>query len=124
MPLSAVLPAAGLNVRQSSLPGGGDPQFFHNPAYGSAITPSGQAHCEFGQQGYKSAANPFTDFKNVNYKHVVNDPWHSEGPPSGPTYKRLDDNGKGTGGLNPDHVPPGETFTAQPGGIGAQVPRP
>jgi len=119
----AVLPAAGLKVRPSSLPQGGDPQFFHSPAYGSAITPTGQADCELGQQGYPNAANPFTQLKNVNYRHVVNDPNHSEGPPSGPTYQRLDDNGKGLG-LNPDHVPPGETFTAQPGGIGAQVPRP
>ncbi len=120
----AVLPAAGLQVRPSNLPGGGDPQFFHNPAYGNAVRPDGTADCELGQQGYPNGANPFTDLKNVNYKHVVNDADHGEGSPSGPTYKRLDDNGKGTGGLNPGHVPPGETFTDQPGGSGAKVPRP
>jgi ABC-type transporter Mla subunit MlaD len=114
----AVLPAAGLQVTPD-----GDPEFFHSPAYGSAITPSGQADCELGQQGYPNGANPYTTLNNVNYKHVVNDAWHSEGPPSGPTYQRLDSNGKGVG-LNPDHVPAGETFTAQPGGIGPQAPRP
>ena len=120
----AVLPAAGLQVRRPGLPGSGDPQFFHNPAYGNAIRPDGTADCELGQQGYGNGANPYTELKNPNYKHVVNDADHNEGPPSGPTYKRLDDNGKGTGGLNPSHVPPGETFSDQPGGTGAKVPRP
>ncbi|HEY3190720.1 MAG TPA: MlaD family protein [Solirubrobacteraceae bacterium] len=116
----AVLPAAGLRLRRDD----NDPQFFHNPAYGNAVRPDGTADCELGQQGYGNAANPYTELKNVNYQHVVNDADHSEGPPSGPTYKRLDASGKGEGGLNPARVPPGETFTDQPGGTGAQVPRP
>jgi len=115
----AVLPAAGLNVSN------GDPQFLHSPAYPSAINPQGQADCEAGQQGYPNGANKYSDFKNPNYKHVVADPDHQEGPPSGPTYKRLDTNGKGEGGLNPDRVPPGETFDYKPDGpIAAQVAQP
>jgi len=113
----AVLPAAGLQIRD------GDPQFMHSPAYPSAITSDGAADCEAGQQGYPNAANKFTEFKNPNYQHVVEDPNHSEGSPSGPTYRRLDDQGKGDG-LNPDHVPAGETFSAQPGGSGAKVATP
>ena len=38
----------------------------------------------------------------------------------GPTYAHFDRNGKGVG-LNPDHVPAGETFTDRPGGHGADI---
>ncbi|HEY3019583.1 MAG TPA: MlaD family protein [Solirubrobacteraceae bacterium] len=113
----AVLPAAGLKIQS------GDPQFMHSPAYPSAIGSDGSADCEAGQQGYPSAGNRFTELNHVNYKHVVEDPGHSEAPASGPTYRRLDAEGKGEG-LNPDHVPAGETFTAQPGGTGAKVATP
>src|SRR3954454_2144007 len=110
----AVLAAGGRRGPPPNLPGGGDPQFFHNNFGGSAVRPDGRADCEGGQQGYESAGNPYTDLNNVNYRHVFNDPIHSRAA-AGPTYRRLDDNGKGTGGLNPDHLPPGETFSFQPG---------
>jgi virulence factor Mce-like protein len=118
--MGAVLPAAGYNVRHV---GNNDPQFLHIAAYGSAISADGRADCEPGQQGYPSAANKYTQFRGVNYQHIVADPGHSDDL-SGPHYKRFDINGKGEGGLGPDRVPAGETFTAQPGGKGAQVPTP
>jgi|tagenome__1003787_1003787.scaffolds.fasta_scaffold20973295_2 ABC-type transporter Mla subunit MlaD len=114
----AVLPAAGLGIVS------GDPQFLHSPAYPSAIAPDGSADCEAGQQGYPNAANKFTDLKHVNYQHVVADPNHQEGPPSGPTYKRMNADGKGEGGLGPARVPNGETFSYKPDGNGAQVAMP
>ena len=108
----AVLPAAGLGVRSDSIP-----QFLHSAAYGNALGPNGHADCEGGQQGYPSAGNPWTEFKNPNYKHVVNDAPHDR-ENSGPTYRRYKANGKpdDNGALNPDTPPPGETYTNQPGG--------
>jgi virulence factor Mce-like protein len=111
----AVLPAAGLNVR-----GNGDPQFLHSAAYGNAIGPDGKADCEGGQQGYPAAGNPFTDFRNPNYRHVVNDAPHDR-ENSGPTYKLFDVNGHGFGGLNPNEPPAGQTFTNQPGGTAPKI---
>jgi virulence factor Mce-like protein len=116
--MGAVLPAAGMGVPQ-----GTNPEFFHSPTYSAAVTPDGRADCEAGQQGYASAANRFTEYKHVNYQHLVEDPDHAR-TASGPHFKRYDINGKGEGGLGPDRVPPGETFDAQPGGTGAQVPTP
>ena len=42
---------------------------------------------------------------------------------SGPTYAQYDREGKGVG-LNPEHVPAGETFTDRPGGHGVDIARP
>ncbi len=39
----------------------------------------------------------------------------------GPTYAKLNKEGRGVG-LGPAAVPAGETFTARPGGMGADVP--
>jgi len=41
----------------------------------------------------------------------------------GPTYAQYDREGKGVG-LNPQHVPAGETFTDRPGGHGVDIARP
>jgi hypothetical protein len=43
--------------------------------------------------------------------------------PIGPTFRQFDRNGHGVG-LNPDTVPPGETFTSRPGGRGVDTPLP
>ena len=108
--MGAVLPAAGLNVQ-----GNGDPQFLHSAEYANAMGRNGQADCEGGQQGYPSAGNPWTELTNPNYRHVVNDaPHYREN--SGPTYRMFDNNGKGTGGLNPNTPPPGETYSADANG--------
>jgi hypothetical protein len=99
----------------------GVPQFLHGNFYGEAITPSGQASCAAGQQGYMYGWNPSRD------KGVAHDPYRRvvvDHPPSaalGPTYAMLDKESHGVG-LGPAAVPPGETFTARPGGLGADVP--
>jgi virulence factor Mce-like protein len=110
---------------EGALPGNAD-QWVHNNVYGPAIGPDGQADCGAGQTGYIQAYNPLRD------KSVKGDPYQGAvterfplGPPArdlGPTYARFDRNGKGVG-LNPDHVPAGETFTDRPGGHGADIAR-
>jgi virulence factor Mce-like protein len=110
-------PAAGLNVAPGNVP-----QYLHLPTYGRAVDDQGNADCEIGQQGYMRGANPFTQMKDPHYQRVVFDPQHSQ-TNEGPTYKTFDDQGKGHG-LNPSKVPAGETFTAQPGGLGQTVERP
>jgi virulence factor Mce-like protein len=110
--MGAVLPAAGMNVN-----GDGDPQFLHSAAYGNALGPDGHADCEGGQQGYPSAGNRWTTFRDPNYQHVVNDAPHDR-EDSGPTYKKFRADGKPDdgGALNPDTPAPGQTYTNQPGG--------
>jgi len=108
----AVLPAAGKN-----LAGDGDAQFLHSAAYGNAIGKDGHADCEGGQQGYPNAGNPWTEFSDPNYKHIVNDAPHDR-ENSGPTYRTYKADGKPDdgGALNPDTPPAGQTWTNQPGG--------
>ena len=111
---------------KGELPGNAK-QWVHNNVYGPAIGPQGQADCGAGQTGYIQAYNPLRD------KSVKGDPYQGAvterfplGPPArdlGPTYAHFDRNGRGSG-LNPSHVPAGETFTDRPGGHGADIARP
>jgi virulence factor Mce-like protein len=112
----AVLPAAGFGVRRAS---DNDPQFLHVAANAAAVTPDGRADCEAGQQGYPTAGNSLTPFKDPNYQHVVADVNHTKDV-SGPHYQRFDENGKGIG-LGPARVPSGQTFTDQPGGTAPPI---
>src|SRR3954453_1985224 len=48
--------ANGMNTLPNN---GGAKQFLHNNFYGDAVTPSGQANCTIGQQGYVYSANPY-----------------------------------------------------------------
>jgi hypothetical protein len=110
---------------KGALPGNAD-QWVHNNVYGPAIGPNGQADCGAGQTGYIQAYNPLRDksVKGDPYQGVVSERFPL-GPPArdlGPTYAKFDRNGKGVG-LNPDHVPAGETFTDRPGGLGADIAR-
>jgi hypothetical protein len=86
------------------------------PANANAIAPDGAADCEGGQQGYPNAGNPFTQLQDKNYKHVVVDVDHDE-TVEGPTYDRLDANGKGVG-FGAARVPEGFTFAPKPDGKG------
>ena len=106
----------------SSVPTATEEQL-HQNFYGAAVDDNGNANCEAGQQGYTARGNPYRDRSGGDpYKNVVVDhPANPNGIRVGPTFKRLDRNGRGVG-LNPDHVPAGETFTARPGGIGADTP--
>jgi virulence factor Mce-like protein len=112
--------ANGKNVESTS--NGGVPQYLHNNFYGDAVTPSGQANCTVGQQGYVYSSNPYDPTPDHHYKRAsVDHPFQDE--PIGPTYAQFDDNGHGIG-LNPTQVPPGETFTSRPGGRGVDTPLP
>jgi virulence factor Mce-like protein len=96
-------------------------QYVHGNFYGGAITDKGDASCEAGQQGYMQRGNPYRDrtLPGDPYENVVVDhPINPNGIRLGPTFKKLDKQGKGSG-LNPDHVPAGQTFTSRPGGLGA-----
>ncbi|MEA2360063.1 MAG: phospholipid/cholesterol/gamma-HCH transport system substrate-binding protein [Solirubrobacteraceae bacterium] len=108
---------------QGAGPGTAD-EFLHANFYGSAVDGSGNAQCGAGQTGYIQAYNPFRD-RNVQgdpYQGAVTDPFPSARR-LGPTYAQFDREGKGVG-LNPDHVPAGETFTDRPGGHGAEIQSP
>jgi virulence factor Mce-like protein len=101
---------------------GGAKQFLHNNFYGDAVTPSGQANCTIGQQGYVYSANPYDPTPDHHYKRAsVDHPFQDK--PVGPSFRTFDRDGHGQG-LNPDHVPPGETFTSRPGGRGVDTPLP
>ena len=99
-------------------------QWVHNNVYGPAIGPNGQADCGAGQTGYIQAYNPLRDksVKGDPYQGAVTERFPIKGD-LGPTYAKIGKDGKGIG-LNPDHVPAGETFTDRPGGHGVDIARP
>jgi hypothetical protein len=109
----AVAPANGEGVI-----GGGPPVYLHNQPYNHAVNPAGQADCTAGQSGVVQRL-----YKNgqPRFKIAVDAIAPNQfGYPLGPTYKTFGpDGGQGRG---PSAVPAGETFTALPGGIAAQVP--
>jgi len=109
------LSSQGQNTPANGTQGGSPPQFFHGQGYGAAVTNSGQADCEDGQRGYiKRSPHAPPGF------NIASDPHNEVGYRAGPTYQHYTANGAPSG-LGPDHVPPGETFTREPGGIGAQI---
>jgi virulence factor Mce-like protein len=103
-----------------SLPGTAD-QWLHANVYGPAVDAQGNADCGAGQTGYIQAYNPLRDksAKGDPYQGVVAERFPVHGR-LGPTYAQFGKDGRGVG-LNPDHVPAGETFTERPGGHGADV---
>ena len=95
---------------KGALPGKAD-QYVHNNVYAPAIDEKGNADCGAGQTGYIQAYNPLRDksVKGDPYQGAVTERFPITGR-LGPTYAQFDKDGKGHG-LNPDHVPAGETFT-------------
>jgi phospholipid/cholesterol/gamma-HCH transport system substrate-binding protein len=108
---------------KGALPGNAD-QYVHNNVYGPAIDDKGNADCGAGQTGYIQAYNPLRDksVKGDPYQGAVTERFPIKGS-LGPTFAQFDKDGKGHG-LNPDHVPAGETFTDRPGGHGVDIARP
>jgi len=109
----AVAPANGEGV----LPGG-TPVYLHAQPYAHAVNYAGQADCTAGQNGVVTRL-----YKNgqPRFKIAVDSIAPNQyGYPLGPTYKTFGPDGGQ--GLGPGRVPAGETFTALPGGIAAQVP--
>ncbi len=107
---------------KGALPGKAD-QWVHNNVYGPAVDSQGNADCGAGQTGYIQAYNPLRDksVKGDPYQGTVSERFPVSGR-LGPTYAQFDKDGKGHG-LNPEHVPAGETFTDRPGGHGADIAR-
>ena len=91
----------------------GTPQFLHGAINSAAVDNQGNADCEAGQRGYVSGRNKYG---SPFYKNLEIDAHDSVS--IGPTYKTYDKAGRGQG-LNTNHVPAGQTFTRDPGGIGA-----
>ena len=82
--------------------------------YGAAIDDQGNADCEAGQRGYPARLSKYAP-QNL---FVSMDP-HTPGN-QGPNFKSFDDRDKPPKDrqLDTNHMPPGETFTRDPGGIG------
>jgi virulence factor Mce-like protein len=107
---------------EGELPGTAE-QWLHGNVYGPAVDKDGNANCGAGQTGYIQAYNPLRDktVKGDPYQGVVAERFPVRGR-LGPTYAQFGKDGRGIG-LNPDHVPAGETFTDRPGGHGADIAR-
>lgn len=85
------------------------------------LTDSGLADCETGQRGYINGSNAVSNQSgSPQFQHVEVDSHPRLGYRAGSTFARVI-NGVGTG-RGPDQVPRGETFTREPGGIGATAP--
>jgi hypothetical protein len=90
-------------------------EYLHAQPYGAAVTNSGAADCEYGQRGYINRSPNAPPGYNT-----ATDPHNEVGYPAGPVYQYFDYT-KGGQGLGPARVPAGETFTRDPGGVGAQL---
>jgi virulence factor Mce-like protein len=107
--------ANGKDVRPNN---GGVPEYLHGNTWGNmAVDDQGRANCQGGNAGYLAKGNRFSPYGKRYERAAVDTPPY-DGRPIGPNYLTFDKNGKGSG-LTPDHVPAGQTFTAEPGGTGA-----
>ncbi len=113
-PLESMGAATPANGQAPPAATGNPPVFFHAQPYPAAVTSSGQADCEAGQRGYIKRSPHAPPGYNI-----AGDPHNEVGYRAGPTYQNYSNNGPT--GLGPDKLPPGETFTREPGGIGAQI---
>jgi hypothetical protein len=85
------------------VPSAGDPVAIHGQPYGRAVDSQGNADCETGQRGY-----PRRLAENLPAQYDIAVDARTPGD-QGPTYTGL------------RRVPPGETFTAEPGGLAPKV---
>jgi virulence factor Mce-like protein len=110
---AATMPANGQGV-----PPGEDPEYLHAQPYGAAVDENGKADCEGTQRGYPARLAKYAP-SNL---FVSNDP-HTPGS-QGPSFKSFDDSNRNPKDrqLDTDHVPAGETFSRDPGGIGPVPP--
>jgi hypothetical protein len=106
---TATLPANGEQV-----PPGEDPEYLHSQFLGAAVDDRGNADCEAGQRGYPARLS-----RNYPRDYFVATDPHTPGD-QGPVFKSFDDRDlpPRERALDVGHVPSGETFTRNPGGIG------
>jgi virulence factor Mce-like protein len=104
---TATAPANGEQV-----PPGEVPEYFHYQPYGAAVDSNGNADCEAPQRGYPARLSKYAPPKYF----LAEDP-HTPGD-QGPVFKSFDDRDKPPSQrqLDTNHIPPGETFTRDPGG--------
>ena len=115
----AAVPANGEGV----VPNTGPPEFFHGDPYGRSVDNNGNADCIFGQRGYIRRAFRFGTQTNADGSprfQIQEDARPPLGYRHGPTFAHYS-NGHGAG-FNPQHVPAGETFTSEAGGISPKLP--
>ena len=88
-------------------------------------TSKGNADCGAGQTGYIQAYNPLRDksVKGDPYQGVVDRALPDQRAPRADLRAVRPATARAIG-LNPDHVPAGETFTDRPGGHGVDIARP
>jgi hypothetical protein len=103
-------------VGNGTLPGDA-PQHLHADVFPGAVTQDGRASCAYQSGGYRYSGNPDDDTSDKYYRRAVVGLIKDDFV-FGPTYRRFDRRGRGQG-LGPDRVPPGQTFTARPGGRAA-----
>jgi hypothetical protein len=105
----ATLPANGRNV-----PPNEEPEYLHAQPYGAAVDANGNADCEGAQRGYPARLS-----KNAPDSYFVATDPHTPGN-QGPVFKTFDDSNKPPSQrqLDTNKVPPGQTFTRDPGGTG------
>ena len=102
----ATQPANGQGADPLSVALMGDPVNLHAQPYGRAVDQNGNADCESGQRGYPDRLAAGADPS----LHIAVDA-RTPGD-QGPTFTGL------------AHVPPGETFSAEPGGTAPKVTNP
>lgn len=104
-------------VHGANVAPGGVPEHLHAYFGLPAVTEDGRADCQWGQTGYPERGEPLVPDQKT-YGRVVVKPSRLQGR-AGPTFAYYDANGHGIR-LNTDRVPAGQTFSAKPGGLGAQ----
>ena len=101
--IGATAPADGYKPGDVPDPSTADAEYTHGPAYGAAVTSSGQADCEVGQRGYQAKLNGL----DPQGRSLVTDQYTPGA--QGTTWDGL------------THVPAGETFSRRPT-TGPQTP--
>jgi phospholipid/cholesterol/gamma-HCH transport system substrate-binding protein len=111
---TAKLPANGEGV-----PPNEEPEYLHAQPYAAAVDSNGNADCEGVQRGY-----PARLARNAPPNYFISQNPHTPGD-QGPVFKSYDDRNQPPSQrqLDSNHVPPGETFTRDPGGLSPVPPQ-
>jgi virulence factor Mce-like protein len=96
----------------------GAPQHLHADTYPYFVDEQGNADCLIAAGGYRWGWNPHDTTPDRFYRRVVAEHFPASGRAGAP-WTRFDRLGNATGERGPDRVPPGQTFTRDPGGRAA-----
>jgi virulence factor Mce-like protein len=95
----------------------GSPQHLHADVYGYFVDQRGNADCLMAGGGYRWGWNPFDTTPDRYYRRAVVE--HFPAGRLGSIWTRFGADGRPSGARGPDRVPPGQTFTRDPGGRAA-----